>query len=150
LANFHHFLDHQVLLIVFLTKTGNIRGHKDKELMYNLRNPLKMSGPESPLQQGVQASQINLPLFIFSIHLIDLRQKQNIAARIFEQLNVALHGPRILRQVFRIIELSGVYENTADSDIAVSLNILKQGEVTLVKSPHRGNQAYALTVTSQF
>src|SRR5690606_28984140 len=126
-----------------------IRSHKAKQLMYNLGNPLKMPGPKSPFQQGVQASQIDLPLFVFSIHLIDLRQKQNIAARTFKQLNVALHGPRILRQVFRIIKLSGVYENTADPDIAVSLNILKQGKVTLVKSPHRGNQAYALTVTSQ-
>jgi hypothetical protein len=67
---------------------GDIGLYNIEQLIYYLGNPLVMPRPEFSFQQMLQITHVKMPFLIISIHLGNLRIKQNIAVNVLKAADI--------------------------------------------------------------
>ena len=89
-----------------------------------------------------------LDFLSFRIHFIHFRVEHDVAALGFEQTAISLEITRIVGQIFRIVELDGVDENTGHQEVVFFAGPLQKGGMPLVKGAHGRDEAHAFPARS--
>ena len=102
-----------------------------------------MPGPMHTVHDVGEASDRNSGRETFGVNLIRLRNIDRVDAEPRELLGILGLSPRIVGQIFGIVELFGVHENCHDHPIAEFLCGRNKREMPVMQSAHGGHDAHA-------
>ena len=140
-----HPPDHELLLIVFLTETGQIGTDDLEELEHDGGHAAEMTGPAGTFEDvGEIAALRRMSSADRSGTSSAPWGRRRGRARGLAQLQVVFERPGIAVEVFARPELGRVDEDRDDREIGLAAAPLDQPGVALVQGAHRGDQPDAL------
>ena len=178
LQNTHHSAYNSPLLVILLPKNRNIRLYNIEQLGNNCGNPSKEHRPTLPTHTLFQPlypypclmaktplfQTRNHPFSFFShitiprtptttntpiiVQIVGVENSINSARNGHELLQIAMKIRWVCGEVLRGGELTWVHIDWDNNEVGVFVGFFDEGDMALVEVPHRGYQAYGLSLGS--
>jgi len=130
----------QELLVVLLTKDGEVGLHDRKEHGDDGEDAVEVAGAVGALEHATKRTRHNARVEAGRVHLVGRWRKHPIHAAASTQLEVGLEDARISVEVVGALELQRVHKDGAHNDVGAAAGLVEQGGVTVVQGAHRGHK----------